>query len=111
MTVGMARERVTPVVVGLMAVMLTLVAASNSYAAPRGGDKGELLRPPQTIKAPPGPQIRDHRGATGQPQGGVTVTSKPRQSCGGFFAACLHASKERDHRRKPRPVTRDHRSK
>jgi hypothetical protein len=90
--------------------MFVLSAASHGYAAPpvggarvelaeaivhtvqgRAHDRGTLYRPPQTIKPPPSPRVRDHRGEQQK-------FKAPEVFCGRGRPPCSPKGNVRDHR-------------
>jgi hypothetical protein len=78
MMMRLTRKKLTRVALSVMAGMLMLAAASDGYAAPQVGGAGvnprgaiilvgkspggRFFGSPTTIKPPPSPRVRDHRG-------------------------------------------------
>ena len=95
------RGNLTGLAAGFVAGLMLSVAVERAEAG-KGGDFKSAGT--HSIKPPPGPNVRDHRGgkqtSTSTAQGGVTVTSQPRKPrCRpGFLHACLSDPKGRDHR-------------
>jgi hypothetical protein len=85
MAIRLTRGKLTRAALSSTAALFMLLAASDGYAGPRGGDSGMLFTSPHTIKPPPSPpKVRDHREhrywhppkTLQNAQGGVRVTTK-----------------------------------
>jgi hypothetical protein len=97
------RLKITKIAFAILSCAALMMAgeAKAGGSGTGGGHVGATSAAKLTVKGVSGPVVRDHRGANdSNPQGGVTVTSRPRH----HLPSCLLCSKvgdssNRDHRR------------